>query len=250
MTGPGSASMTDLRSRLAALLRQGHEDERAFGDTLPPEERERTGTVDAWAPKEIIAHLAYWRELETERAKILARGEKGPVYVNFQTLNTDSFPDLATHTWERAIMRSYRSTETLIATIEALPDAVLMGPARPADETGIVSLLEMVINNGYTHPQQHLAEMAAARGDKTGAKSIQRSMLDAIIALDAGSVVTANARYNLACALAASSPRDEVLALLRQAFADSPRLITWARHDTDLDPIRDDPAFQTMTAEE
>lgn len=249
MTEQTSASKADLKSRLAALLRQGHADERVFGDTLSPEERERMGTVEHWAPKEIIAHLAYWRELETERAQILARGEQGRSYGNFQTMNTDSFPDLASHTWERAIRRSYQSTEALIATVEALPDDVLIGPARPADETGTVSLLEMVINNGYQHPQQHLAEMAAARGDAAGAAAIQRRMLDAVIALDAGPVVTANSRYNLACALAATGPRDEVLALLRQSFADSPRLITWARQDTDLDPLRDDPTFQAMTAE-
>lgn len=248
MSGSESASMADLKSRLAALLRQGHADERAFGDTLPRAARERTGTVDAWAPKEIIAHLAFWRDCETARAETVGRGETGPVYDDFQTMNTESFDSLASNTWEQAIERSRQSVEALIAAMEALPDTILVGPARPATETGTVSVVEAIVNNGYTHPQQHLAGMTAARGDKEGSAAIQRRMLDAIIALDAGPQVTANARYNLACALAATGPRDEVIALLRQSIADNPRLIAWARQDSDLDSLREDTEFQALVA--
>jgi hypothetical protein len=244
-----SASVADLKTRLAALLRQGHADERAFGATLPSEERERTGTVDAWAPKEIIAHLAYWRECETERADALVRGEAPPDFSDFLTMNTESFTDLAAHTWDQAIERSHLATEKLIAAMERLPDTALMGPAREPGALGPITLITTIIGNGYQHPEQHLAEIAAASGDKAAASAIQRHMLDAVIALDAGPQVAANARYNLACALAASGPRDEVLALLRQSFADNPRLIPWARQDTDLDPLRDDPDFQAITAE-
>lgn len=249
MTEPGSVSTADLKSRLAALLRQGHADERAFGDTLPPEERERTGTVDAWAPKEYIAHLAYWRECETERAETLARGETPPSFDDFLTMNTESFTDLAAHSWDQAIERSRQSTEKLIAAIERLPDSALVGPASIAERSGPVLLTASIIGNGYQHPEQHLAEMSGERGDATGARTIQRRMLDAVVALEAGAEVTASARYNLACALVASAPRAEVLSLLRQSFVDNPRLIAWSRQDTDLDPLRDDPVFQAMVAE-
>lgn len=252
MTGANpisNADLADLKSRLAALLLQGHADERAFGETLPPEERERTGTVDAWAPKEYIAHLAFWRDRETERVQARGRGEAGTSYVDFQPLNTESFPDLAANTWDQAIERSRLSIEAMIAALEALPSSVLLEPAREPDETGTISVLEMVVNNGYAHPQQHLAEMTAARGDAAGAAALQRRMLDAVIALDAGPAIAANARYNRACALAATGQRSEAISLLRQSFADNPRLIAWARQDTDLDPLRDDPAFQAMVAE-
>ena len=250
MTNQADLPTTELKARLAALLRQGHADERAFGETLTQAERERVGTVDAWAPKEIIAHLGYWRERESERAQARARGEDGPALDDFLTMNTESFADLATHSWDQAIERSRQSVEALIATVEALPDAVLFGPARLSAESGGVRLLETIINNGYTHPEQHLAEMSAAHGDAAGAAAIYRRMLNAIIALDAGPLVAANARYNLACALAASGPRDEVISLLRQSFADNPRLIAWSRQDTDLDPLREDPDYQALIAEE
>lgn len=249
MSEPTDA-IAGLRARLTALLHQGVSDERAFGTTLAQDERERTGTEDSWAPKEIIAHMAYWRERETERAEALVRSEAPPSFDDFQRLNEESFADLATHSWDGAIARSERSVENLIAAIERLPDSTLVGAARESDQFGAPRLLSTIVGNGYQHPEQHLAEMAIAQGNPVEAARIQRRMLDAVMALDAGAEVTAAARYNLACMLAAAGPRDEVISLLRQALAGNPRLVAWSRQDTDLDPLRDDPDFQAITTEE
>ena len=249
MTGASTNSTADLKSRLAALLRQGHADERAFGDSLSPEDRERTGTVDAWAPKEIIAHLAYWRDREAERAHALARGETPPSFQDFLRLNTESFTDLAANSWDQAIASSYRSIESLIAAMEILPDAALVGQVGAPESPVPITQIATIIGNGYQHPQQHLAELTAARGDAAGASAIHHRMLDAVVALNVSSEITATARYNLACALAARGPRAEVIALLRQSFADRPQLIEFARQDTDLDPLRDDADFQALTTE-
>lgn len=248
MSEPSDA-ITGLRARLTTLLRQGVSDERAFGATLAEDERERTGTEDAWAPKEIIAHIAYWRERETERAEALIGGDAPPSFDDFQRLNEESFADLAAHSWDGAIARSARSVENLITAIARLPDSALAGAARESDQFGAPRLLSTIVGNGYQHPEQHLAEIAIAQRNPAGAAHIQRRMLDAVVALDAGAEVTANARYNLACMLAAAGPRDDVIGLLRQAFADNPRLIAWSRQDTDLDPLRDDPEYQAMAAE-
>jgi hypothetical protein len=253
LTNQTSASTSVFRSRLAALLRQGHADERAAGDMLTPEERERTGTVDAWAPKEIIVHNAYWREREIERAEARLRGETQPSFAEYLRMNTESFADLATHSWDQAIARSQRATEDLIAAIERLPNSALLATSDAAggpDGPEAVVLLASIISNGYQHPEEHLAEIAVARGDQEQATAIQRRILDDVVALDAGADVTATVRYNLACALATHGPRAEVITLLRQSFADSPRLIALSRQDTDLDPLRDDPDFQALIAEE
>lgn len=249
MTESADSSDAALVARLVALLRQGHADTILFGATLSPEQRERTGTVDAWAPKEYVGHMAYWRDRETERVHARGRGEPGTSYEDFQPLNTESFPELAAHTWDQAIERSRASVDAMVAALEALPKHVLREPVREPDPDGAPSVIEMVINNGYAHPEQHLGEMTAARGDAAGAQAIQRRALDALVALGAGPEIAANAQYNLACALAANGPRAEVIGLLRDSFAGNPRLIAWARQDTDLDPLRDDPNFQTLVGE-
>lgn len=251
MTEESTTATANLKARLVALLRQGNADEQTFAVTLPEAERERAGTVDNWAPKEYIGHIAYWRDREAERVQALTNGELVPLNDDYQALNTESFDYLFRNTWENAMAQSRQSTETLVTAVEAAPDATLLGPVRPPqpDDVATPTLIELVINNGYLHPLQHLAEITAARGDTATAAAMQRRALGAIIALDAGPGATSNARYNVACSFARSGDRAETLELLRQAFADNPRLIAWARQDSDLDPLRDDPAFQALVAE-
>ena len=53
----------------------------------------------------------------------------------------------------------------------------------------------------------------------------------------------ASTLYDLACFESLAGHREEALAHLRQAFERDPSMREHARDDTDLDPIRDDPAF-------
>jgi len=52
-----------------------------------------------------------------------------------------------------------------------------------------------------------------------------------------------NLLYNLACAEAQLGETDAALEHLRAALGESPSLAKYAREDTDLGPIRDDPRF-------
>jgi hypothetical protein len=51
--------------------------------------------------------------------------------------------------------------------------------------------------------------------------------------------------YNAACYFALAGERERALALLARALELEPRAREWARTDSDLDPLRDDPAFPT-----
>jgi hypothetical protein len=54
-------------------------------------------------------------------------------------------------------------------------------------------------------------------------------------------------RYNLACYLALAGETDAAIEELRRALdLDRDQVMKWLPHDTDLDPIRDDPRFQEL----
>lgn len=53
----------------------------------------------------------------------------------------------------------------------------------------------------------------------------------------------ANLHYDLACFAAMAGRRETALDHLRRAFDANPRAREWAKDDTDLDPIRDDPGW-------
>jgi tetratricopeptide (TPR) repeat protein len=52
--------------------------------------------------------------------------------------------------------------------------------------------------------------------------------------------------YNAACFLALTGERERALALLPRAFELEPKANEWARSDSDLDSLRDDPAFPAV----
>jgi tetratricopeptide (TPR) repeat protein len=54
--------------------------------------------------------------------------------------------------------------------------------------------------------------------------------------------------YTLACLESLSGDSDSAIAHLRQAAAQEPKIPDWSRDDSDLDPIRDDPRFESAIA--
>jgi tetratricopeptide (TPR) repeat protein len=55
--------------------------------------------------------------------------------------------------------------------------------------------------------------------------------------------------YNLACLESLAGNRPEAIQHLRKAIELSEQFREYARHDSDLDAVRDDPAFEELTAE-
>ncbi len=74
-----------------------------------------------------------------------------------------------------------------------------------------------------------------------------REWIDRALLIDPDNV---QMRYNLACALSADVKDTEgAIALLGPVFADiGPAMLSASKTDPDLDPLRDDPRFQTMAA--
>lgn len=81
-----------------------------------------------------------------------------------------------------------------------------------------------------------LAAAFAQRGEHDRALALARDAVEAHA--DNGQVL-----YNVACAEALAGKRAAALEHLRRAFELDPRAVEWARDDSDLDSIREDPAF-------
>ena len=56
------------------------------------------------------------------------------------------------------------------------------------------------------------------------------------------------ALYNLACFYATTGQPDKALPLLPEALRLRPDLVEWSKEDSDLDTLRDMPAFQALYA--
>jgi hypothetical protein len=57
---------------------------------------------------------------------------------------------------------------------------------------------------------------------------------------------SASIQYGLACVDALSGRRDDALSWLTNAFSSRPQLREWAREDSDLESLHDDPGFRAL----
>lgn len=240
-TGP------DTKAALIALVERGQAEEEAFRAGLSAEERAQVGTAEQWAPKEVIAHLGFWKQRQAERISALARGDAPPEMADFQTLNTESWPEHARLNWDESVARSDQGTRDLIAALDALPASALAPGDGTADEADQADMLaSTTLGNSLGHVDVHISDYWVSRGDRERARRTQQEMVAAIIAARLGDAQEGSARYNLACYYALNGQPADALTELRQALALRPALVPWAREDHDLDSLRADPAFQAL----
>ena len=81
------------------------------------------------------------------------------------------------------------------------------------------------------------------RGELARANQMQIAATEALLALSDWRNV---ARYNLACFYALTGQKDKALVELRESLQINLDLIEWSKHDSDLDSLRDDPAFRAL----
>jgi hypothetical protein len=239
-------TQAELKIALIALVRRGQADEEAFRASLSDEERNQVGTAEEWAPKEVIAHLGYWKRRQVDRLESQARGDEPPAFADFEQLNTESWPEHARLTWDESVERSDAATRDLIAAIQVLPDT----PNGESDAALTDLLTSSTLGNSYGHIGTHISDYYLAHGEKARAISMQRSMLDAVTTAHLGGGAESGAHYNLACFFALNNMAAEALDELRQAFPQRPDLIAWAREDHDLDSLRETPEFQALVPPE
>ena len=105
------------------------------------------------------------------------------------------------------------------------------------------ALSGLVISGGYSHPLAHLAQFYFDRGEVAHANQLQAKMTARLLELPGSRDA---ARYNLACYYATTGQPELALTELRVALRLNPKLIEWSKQDTDLDSLRNDPAYQAL----
>lgn len=239
---------TALRAALIALLNRSQAREEAFRSEFSEAEREQVGTADNWAPKEVIAHLAYWKNRQSVRVEAMARGEEAPESEDWGMVNTETWPEHAQLTWGESVKRSDDATDRLIAAVKALPESSLTNPDDQESEANL--LFGTTMGNSIGHVAEHMANHYRSLGQTERAMRVQRDVVQEIIDAHLGPGAEGGARYNLACYYALHGQPDDAISELRDALAKRPDLIPWARQDHDLDSLREDAAFQALVPPE
>ncbi|HET6446463.1 MAG TPA: ClbS/DfsB family four-helix bundle protein [candidate division Zixibacteria bacterium] len=236
-----------IKSGLAALYRHEREVEAQFIETISDEEKAKTGTSKNYSPKDIFAHIAYWNAMMAGTLDRAVQGETPEPYGDIDEANAEKYKLSKDLSWSEVLDHLDQVTLSLVRAFKALPNKDLLDPARFPWQRG-QSLWRSVVYVTYYHTMRHLAELYVARGDIESGHNAQKHAAKLQMALDDSQGWQASIHYNLACYYSVAGDRAGVIEELKQAFSLSPDLISWSKHDSDLESMKDDPGYINLVA--
>jgi len=235
--------MTKLSSLLRLASYSGRVETEFVAElTLP--ERQAVGAPDDWAAKDLVAHVATWRERGAVELEAVRHGPLPPEAAEFDAVNRAIFDDNHGQAWEVVLRRTKESWEAYSIALRQLSEDLLAGSAS-TDQPDRPLWRRVTVDAG-NHPLLHYAEFARRRGRAASATRWMEEAAPLLLAVDPTDEWHGVIHYNLACHYAQSDMADKALESLGVALEHNPGLREWSRTDSDLAPLHGDPRFSTI----
>jgi tetratricopeptide (TPR) repeat protein len=235
------------KEQVLDILRLGSETERAFGEGLSEAQRETCGTYEQWCAKDVLAHIAFWKERMAGRVTAAARGESLERMEDYEQVNAACFAAHQHESWKQVWAYATEAHQALVAATEALSEAQLNDPTLMPQQGGRLPW-RLVVGTGYTHAMTHLASYYAAHDQPGLAIQLQERANAELAELDDSPEWRGGLLYNMACVHALAGQLDEAVEELRQALTLHPGLTEWSKEDSDLASLRDRADYQELYA--
>jgi hypothetical protein len=92
------------------LLRHARQEEQTWLDGLTDAERATTGTPGQWSTKNILAHIAAWKQLQAQKLATAISGETPPRWRDhalIDRINAETFAAYQDQSWQAVLDESY-----------------------------------------------------------------------------------------------------------------------------------------------
>jgi len=221
-----------LRSDLLNLLQHAYEREQDFLAGLSEQTRAECGLPDDWSAKDLIAHVAAWKERTVCELTALAKGQPAPEFGDLDEFNARVFADHRDLDWERVVSTLELTHRQLCDAILATPDELLVRPRSPDRPDELVWWI--VVARGVNHPLGHLAERLAEEGQIDQAAQMQEQVAALLLELDTDPRWHSYVHYGLARVYAGLGWADKTACELAMAVDLNPDLAERARTDSRL----------------
>jgi hypothetical protein len=234
------------KEKLRLLITEAREKEASalvpFMDDSTPSEPEH------WSAKDNLAHLAAWRLLAAAELDAVRTGLGGSMVTEETQEEHNARVFEATRREPAAAVReaAERSWDTLARAMEACSEEDLEKPRLRRPEQPV---WRVVPGNTYFHIAQHLGWWNTERGANVPAEEAARWAHDLVSTTFPEERSRGFADYILGCFYAARGQAEQAIPYLRSGFELNPVLREWAKHDTDLDPIRSLPELVHLIAQ-
>jgi tetratricopeptide (TPR) repeat protein len=237
--------VTQVQAALLKLLDSAHSAQREWVEELSDAQRNVVGTAEEWSVKDMLAHVTFWQQESAERLAAVRGGREPQLLGDFQQVNERVFEERRAQPWGQVLETAEQTHAALVEHVAALDDQSLTDPQRFAWTRG-QPLTANILGNAFWHPLEHVARYYVASGQQERASQLlDRAVVqdEALATLpgDCGATL-----YNLACFYATTGQPDKALPLLPDALRLRPDLVEWSKQDSDLDTLREAPAFKAL----
>jgi hypothetical protein len=232
-------------TRLIRLIHRAQEAVDDYVGSLSDGERSAQGSYEDWAPKDVIAHINYWRRRTVETLAYHSREQPPPDYPDFEQINRETFEENRRLPLEYHLRESRAVVKALDEALSRFEDEDLTDPERYPWREG-QPLISYVVSNAYIHPISHLCLRYLKIGDQATVSQLQETALREVSEVDDSPLLRSLALYDQACLLAQSGSVDQAIALLSEILPGSPDLVEWSRKDPDLTNLHNDPRYLVL----
>jgi len=234
-----------FKQKLLRVLERIYKEEQEVVADLSDEERSAVGTYEQWSVKDLMAHIAAWKEIRAESIAATSRGQPAPVIRDYEEANAEIFEANKDRSWDDMLVYLQRAYDSLVESLKMVPEADLVC-AEPSEEQQGRPLWRAIEGVGCTHPMLHLAEHYIGRGQADRGVRFAEEISDMLLQLDDSPSWRGLVQYNLACEYATFGQQEMAIAQLREALQLNPALTEWSREDPDLVSIREHPDCQGL----
>jgi hypothetical protein len=235
-----------IKPQLLELVDAARATKQAFIDGLSDAQRDEVAPPGEWAARDHVAHVTFWEDRYVLRLVARLRGEAPPPSLGEDDeVNARVLADQHARAWPDLEAEAARVYAALLATIQEGSEALLTGADDPP-AVGTRPVWAGIADSVYDHSAMHYADYYRAHGDLPRATQVREGVVATLARLFPGSAAYSNGLYNLGCFYALTGQPDKAIPAIGESLALAPHLTDWSTKDSDLDSLRDLPAFQAL----
>ena len=235
----------NLKARLVELLEYAYTQEQLLVQNLSDEERLAQGTATQWSAKDMIAHIAAWKDRAAQILAAVISGTPVPDFDGPDQFNAQVFEQHHSLTWSEVLDLSSQAYLFLREQMETASEDRLTTPELPEPDSKPVWW--WVVGTGCSHPIGHLTEFYVERGDIPLATRIQEEAANLLLQLDRGP--DWRVHYGLAGHYASTGQMDKAIEALRKASRLNPESVEHSKGDQRLASLREQPEYRRLCRE-
>jgi hypothetical protein len=234
------------KKQLIDLIQDCRQTTLEFIDGLSEAERNAPGTAQKWSAKDNIAHMLEWIErfcqnLDTARGGEAVSETEEPI----DQANLTIFEQYNQAGWEAIIQKVKHAYHDVVAQVEKMTEEELQ-TTQFFTRQGRRPLWQDFAGSACIHPVMHLTQVLIQHGHIDQANRLMAAFIEKLLNLDESISWRGLNIYNLACHYSQVGEKDKAIARLGEALRMVPEVIEWSKQDPDLNPLRDEPAYQEL----